>query len=366
MKCVMDNYQLFNLTYISAKPYYKLSGNPLICFIQKIKRRTHLIIRDIFILYQFLHADLVYFPAMFVHFRILKAAIFFKKKILAEYYISMFDTLALDRKTYSEHSVTAQRYKEFDTLLQKHSRAIYLNLTEARRYAALCQLNLDDLDYTIIPLCVKERTKALLYYYSHKDTPFNIVWWGTYIPLHGLEKIILAIKAVVKKDENCHLYIFGNNDEAAEPYGRIIAENGLTNHITIRNDVTFYNGKLEKFLTEHCALSMGVFGDSEKARSVIVNKAVEAAGMKIPILTQHSEAFSEFFQDGRSIFMCEPSIEVIADNILSIKSMTVAEVEHIVNNSFKVFQDNFSTAAAYAAYENLLKEYVQMPSNYIK
>lgn len=355
ISCVLSRFNTVNVTYIASKIGPTNAGG-LKKILNIICRKVDQIFRECFLIYQALYADVLYIPAMSYKPRLLRIACLLKKPIIAEFYISVYDTMVLDRKAYGEGSRSARKFMKYDRRLQERTHVIYLNQTEATRYAGLAGLTFNSLQRCIIPLSVKERSKANLAYYTTKNTLFNVVWWGTYIPLHGLERIIEAFSKVVKQDLDCRLHILGNSEAKSEPFKKMVQERGLEKYIIIRNDVSFSNGLLEKFLVDECSLSLGVFGDSEKSRSVIVNKAIEAVGMKIPVLTQHSEAFKEYFEQDREIFYCEATADDIAQNILNIKKLDNLKVQAIVASGHAKFQANFSLIAANNKYEALLND----------
>ncbi len=302
-------------------------------------------------------SDYVYIPPMtigydpFINHQFTIARLF-RKKVIAEFYISMYDTFVNDRHECMPDSEQARKYLEIDRKLNCSYRAIYLNRTEATRYRSINHLPLAD-NCVIIPLSILERGKAHLNYYRGKSSVFNMVWWGTYIPLHGLDKLILTVKELIKTDKDIHFWILGNSEELSVTYRKIIDRENLNDYISIRNDITFSNGKMEKFLIENCDLAFGAFGDSDKAKTVILNKTIEAMGMKIPVLTQESVAFREYF-DESAISYCENNIQDMAARICSIKNMSSADIDAMTENAYRIFRREFSTEASEKKYEALL------------
>lgn len=313
-------------------------------------------------LLQICRADYVYSPAMVVGSGVINRlefsfACFLKKKIICEFYISNYDTLVLDRKEVATNSRMAHNLLNWDRKLHTCYRTIYLNRTEAERYASIAGYHLSDLNYVIIPLSIGKRSFAKLQYHSKQRDIFNIVWWGTYIPLHGLDRIISAIAELVNDEQDIHFYIMGNSELKAQEYLRIIEQKNVLDFVTIRNDYSFMNGSLEPFLVNNCDLAMGAFGESEKARSVILNKCIEATSMKIPVLTQYSKAFQEFFSEcGDSIFYSNNSIEAIKQSIMQIKKLSQLEIESYVDNAYNIYNSNFSVENSIRLYKTLLKD----------
>lgn len=355
---VMDAYERWNLSlsyFVSGRRKSRFPGWSIVKYLVKVPLNG---VALSFSLFEIVRADYVYLVAMGLSQRRTKIEFWFarllKKKIICEYYISFYDTLVLDRKIVPPHSKQARKLIKMDREMQKCFWVIYLNRTEARRYASLAGLTLAQINYRIIPLTVKERSKGQLPYWSNATKPFTMVWWGTYIPLHGLDKLI-QVMAALHPSSLVHLYIFGNSEEKSLPYKKMIEERGLSSCITIQNDSTFSNGRLESFLTAHCDLALGSFGDSEKAKSVILNKCIEATAMKIPLLTQFSEAFEEYFGSD-SLFYTTNTLEAIEEKIRQIMRMSSSEIHTRVELAYDVYKNNFSVENVFSCYTQLLDE----------
>lgn len=307
-------------------------------------------------------ADFVYIPPMVLGLDLTSkllviTADMLRKKVIYEFYISFYDTSVLDRKTVAANTKTAKQFSKLD--LWGHTRwmTIYLNRCEAERYRALNGLGRDN-NVKIIPLSIGSRPFAELKYYRNKDSLcFNMVWWGTYIPLHGLEKIIEATKILVRRCKNIHLYILGNNEELSKEYQIIVEkEEGLSSFITISNEMSFSNGRLLPFLLQNCDMAFGAFGDSEKAKTVILNKAIEAVAMKIPVLTQYSEAFEEYFPPSTTMFYSSNKPQQMAERIEEIMDLPISKLSDHLEEAWKIYDKNFSIEASKIKFGELLDE----------
>lgn len=281
-----------------------------------------------------------------------------KKKIITDYYISNYDTYILDRKIYSPTSFMAKFYKFQDRVaISKANKVIFLNSTEARRYIKLSETKNIEKNYEIIPLCKKEIDfeKGSLPFFKNIDNKINICWWGTYIPLHGIEKIILAGEILKKKNIKFRIFLFGNSEEKAEPFKNQIKKLNLDKEIIINNEYSFLNKKLPEFLINNCDLALGNFGDSEKAKTVMVNKIVDALQLGLPVLNGESIAPDEFFDYKNDIFRCLNTPEDLANKIIEISKESREEIERRVLRGYKIYKDNFS----YQSFEEKVKKVIK-------
>ncbi|RHG32315.1 hypothetical protein DW261_14215 [Fusobacterium varium] len=264
----------------------------------------------------------------------------FRKKIISEFYYSIYDAAVNDWKRHNPNSIKGKILKMFDYIILNFStEVIFLNNTEAKRYMKMI-LN-KKRNYKVIPLAVEERKKVKLKFFKKEREIFNLCWWGGYIPLHGLDKMIKAMKLL--EDEKINFYILGamEEQERSKKYENIILKLNLKNCF-IDNSLSFSNGKLEEFLVENCDLALGGFGESKKINEVILNKTLDIFSMKGICLTAYSKAMNEYFEEGKSAFYCNKTPEEIAKKILEILHKDFKEVSDIGENSYKIYKKYFT------------------------
>lgn len=276
------------------------------------------------------------------------------KRIIIDFYISMYDTLVLDRKSINNKWLAKKLFYKEQLIMKLADELIFLNHAEQKYYCDLLQVATTKVK--IIPLCIDpHRYREPVLSVDRKQTPI-ICWWGTYIPLHGLFNIINAVELLKHQGFQGKFYVFGNSEAAAKQYQEKIVEKRLENEITILNDYTFNNGKLEQFLYENCDLALGSFGESEKAKTVLINKVVDAISMKIPILTMKTKALEEFFNFEDDIFVTQTgSPNEIAEQILHIFN-NYGQMQSNVDKSYQIYLDNFSPKVYMRKLEEVVNE----------
>jgi len=337
---------------------FKVSKNLKNKYIKKIINILENLYINLFSTYFLLISDFVILTAANNNNKYLfSLAKLLKKKIITDYYISNYDTLVIDHKKINKESIKARRlYKNERKKLLKSTKIVFLNESEANYYTNIVNVNKYDLDYKIIPIGKETREKAKLRFYNQNKEIFTICWWGSYIPLHGLEKIIQAAKILQEKNFKFKLYILGNSDKKSKKYKELIEKNNLIEQIVLRNDITFYNGKLTELLVNNCDLALGNFGDSKKAKTVIVNKIIDAIAMKIPVLNGESKGPEEFFDFENDIWRTKNTPEAIANEIIKISQTSKENIKKRVNNSFRIYENNFSINSFNKKYLQVLTE----------
>ncbi|MWV50410.1 glycosyltransferase [Rathayibacter sp. VKM Ac-2803] len=115
-----------------------------------------------------------------------------------------------------------------------------------------------------------------------------MLYYGNYIPLHGLDLVLEALTRLPAKVE-VEVVLIGGGSRRASVEKRV-ADLGLG---TV---CRFVDPVAEEQLAGHIAWSdvvLGVFGSSPKAKSVIANKVWQGLACGRTVLTQSSESLSE-------------------------------------------------------------------------
>lgn len=340
-----------NVHYNSFKPNLNEGRSIIDGIINRLLVIAHVGIKRLFNLYNLAISHIVILPAMGNENQFeLKYARIFNKIVITDYYKSLYDSEVLDVKSVKPGSKKALKLKQYDfNCINKADYTLFLNKSELNYYLGLLDISYNPAKHFIVPLCIEETiiTKCDLNYFKvpNSNRVFNICWWGTYIPLHGLEKIIEAAK-ILKRDYslNFHIYLFGTNEKKSKPYLNLIEESNLTSVISIDNSSTFNNGKLTDFLVKKCDLVLGNFGDSEKAKNVLVNKLIDGVAMKAPVLTGESIAPHEFFSENE-IFYTKNNPELIAERIYFISQLENNIILAKIDRAYDIYNKSFSIQA---------------------
>jgi glycosyltransferase involved in cell wall biosynthesis len=264
------------------------------------------------------------------------------KTVITEFYISQYDTYINDRKTVKPATWKAKKLLSIDQrLIDISTELIFLNNAEKVYYLDIARRGNTEKEIHIIPIATMSKKKAALPYTNNENSVLTLCWWGTFIPLHGLEKIIGAAEILKTKNVSFKMYLFGSSEELSQPYKSLVEEKQLSDYVFIDNNKHFSDHSLEDFLASHCDIAFGNFGDSVKARTVLVNKIVEAASMGIPVISQETAGLTEYFEDNKSIVFAKPTPEGIAEKIMEVmKKKTL--LLNIAKQSHEVYRNNFS------------------------
>ena len=287
-----------------------------------------------------IRSDLVFVCSCKHNSSVAKTAFLLKKKIITDFYLSFYDTDVLDRHKVSSDSNDALKLLKIDQdALLRSSILLFLNKAEANYYTKLLNVNLEDLNYKIVPLCIPDKRKADLPYFHGRTETIRFCWCGTYIPLQGLDKIIEASKIAIEKGLNMKLTIWGDDAKKAQPYVKKVGELGIADYVDFINKWDSLES-WQSYIISNCDVSMGIFGDSEKAKTVLANKVVDGVAFGTPVITAESKGVSEFFSDG--LFICKNDPNSIAEKMIEVSQLKKEEIMVSIKKAFNVYEQNFA------------------------
>lgn len=142
---------------------------------------------------------------------------------------------------------------------------------------------------------------------------FIVHFHGKYIPLQGVMKILEAAR-ILKDQKDIEFCLIGKGQQYSQAR-KFVKDNQLQN--VVFKDIVPYK-ELPEFIFG-ADVVLGIFGDSEKAKTVIPNKVFEGAACGKPVITRDSSAARELFTHKENILLVSPNAKKIASTIIKIK-----------------------------------------------
>ena len=145
---------------------------------------------------------------------------------------------------------------------------------------------------------------------AKSDQLFHIGFYGTFVPLQGIPKII-EVANRLKENTTIVFDIIGSGYDYKKSLN-LIKKYNLKN-VTMLGWKNYddLNSLLNKF-----DVCLGIFGDSLKADSVVPNKVFHYASMGKCIISKDTPGINEIFTHNENIILCDNSAEKIAEQIL--------------------------------------------------
>jgi hypothetical protein len=270
------------------------------------------------------------------------------KKTIMDFYSSRL-TLAesnykIDQKPPSEKNAANLRNYDINVITNAN-KLIFLNESEADFYLEKLSLTENNVTYHISPLATPMRSRARLPGFCQFNSQFNICWWGKASQLHGLNIMFEAINLLKKKGLKFHLYLLETEKKRAYFLEEQLRAHELQDFASVRYDLSFTNG-LEEFLVNHCDIALGSFGNTDMAKTVLINKAVDSISMGIPMITRKTSAIAEHSLDKDILFVCEPEPVAICNTIFQLTERKFL-VDTYQQNALKLHKEIFSPSRFY-------------------
>ena len=338
----------FSVSYYTDVPHHTL--------LNKVARR-------LWVYKKIATADLILFAHGMMLLDVFLVVALLQKKLVVDFYISYYDMWVLDRKAIKENSVAAKRFWWEDRLRIKYSqKLLFLNKSEAEYFCEVVDLDAKQFEtkIEILPVCRPRKPIAKLPYWNKKAKIANVVWVGTYIPLHGLDKIISAMALLKQRNVPVKFWIWGTFPEKFKPFGEQIKQLGIEDICIVHNGwvgETEERDECSYFMEEYCDINMGIFGDSQKAKTVLANKVMEGIAYKIPTITAKSKGVEEYFTNDQ-ILIINNTAEDIANAVQQLLEYPLEKVRKMTEAAFSVYAEHFDDGVFSRIAKNTLRSSV--------
>jgi GT2 family glycosyltransferase/glycosyltransferase involved in cell wall biosynthesis len=229
--------------------------------------------------------------------------------------VSVTETLVEDRRRYSRDGLVARSFRALDRLCCRAADIVVADTREHRRYfverlgvdpgrVVVCHLGADNATFRPLPDIAPA---------SERGDPVEVLYFGQYLPLHGLDVVVDAVGRLSTRKDLRFTFI-GTGEE--RPRIQRLVEASRAN-AEFRDWVPY--DELGARIAR-ADIVLGVFGASEKARMVVPNKVYEAALVGRAILTADTPAIREVFTDGDDIALCRADGAELARRIVELAS----------------------------------------------
>lgn len=272
---------------------------------------------------------------------------FFKRdKILNDFFISNYDTYVHDRKKITNKNPRAWWKFIQDWINFRFSKYLISDTNEHFKYWESLFGKFKGRHFVLPVLADKT-----IYYPSDKQAlnePIKILFYGSFIPLHGIDIILKSFKILEEHNIPFQAELIGNGQtfktmkelynslelKQVKMDGELLKENDLANKIR-KADIV-----------------LGIFGSSVKAKSVIPNKVYQSTACKKCTVTMTSNTLSEFYNDD-DLAICENNPKDLSSTLEYLIN-NPNEINSIANSGYKTF--NLIYNKAQNDLENLLKD----------
>ncbi len=179
---------------------------------------------------------------------------------------------------------------------------------------------------------------------------FMVLYWGNYLPHHGVSTIIQAAELLTEHQDIC--FVLAGDGFEHQQIECFVREKNL-NQVGL---VGFIPDKQLMDLIADAHVCLGVFSINIKAQCSITNKVSEAMAVGRAVVTAESPATLSIFKNKQEIYLVPPENPcALADAILEIKGDDQFR-QYLETNARKCFEANFSEDALGKRLLGLLQE----------
>lgn len=212
-----------------------------------------------------------------------------KLPLVWDVFISVYDTVVLDRRLFRKESLKARLLFRLERLglscadtpcmdTAAHARRLETLFGLPARRCAHAWVGVERHVFARRAQPVRARARA--------DSRIKVLFYGQFIPLHGLETIIRA--AGILRNEAFDWTLIGKGQES-DRIRRMLDKDPLE-HVRCVDWVPYE--ELKDWITK-VDVCLGIFGTSEKASCVIPNKVFQIVASGTPLITGDSPAIRE-------------------------------------------------------------------------
>ena len=271
------------------------------------------------------------------------------KPVIADAFVSLYDTEVFDRGNVRSGSIKALQLYLEDKALCELADHVLLDTEEHIKYFSET-FHVPHKKFSAIYVGSDDD-----YFYPREeveDNTFLVTFHGSFIPLHGIEHIIRAMKLLEAHDDiRCEILGSG------QTYGYV---SELAKALRLRN-VIFHRKflkyeELPSFIAK-ADVCLGIFGVTPKARRVVPTKVYDILAMKKPLITGGTPAIREAgIVDRRHALLVElGNPRALADAILELKDDERLR-RRIAEGGYALFKEKFTPKAIGERLKNILEE----------
>ena len=182
-----------------------------------------------------------------------------------------------------------------------------------------------------------------IYYPSKKEInneKIKILFYGSFIPLHGIDVILNAFSLMEKNNISFEANVIGKGQMYSEMKK---LHNDLNLKQVSMNGEVINENQLSDMIREHDII-LGIFGESEKAKSVIPNKVYQSTACKKCTVTMKSDVLKEFYNE-EDLITCNNNPESLANVLIDLIN-DKTKIETISQNAYNQFNKIYFEAQA--------------------
>lgn len=242
--------------------------------------------------------------------------------VIWDAFLSLYDTVVNDRQIVSKSSPMARLLYFLEFVACKTADKIFLDTkAHACYFEQLFKLPPGSVGHVLVGAETNIFTVSKdTIFENSKEKHFTVLFYGQFIPLHGIDIIIEAAKKVELLGEAIQWKIIGQGQEEKH-IDKLINDLEVK---SIERILWVPYDQLAKLIKES-NICLGIFGTSEKTKRVIPNKVYQILAVSRPLITGHTPAICELLEKIPNVssyihlIPCGDA-DALASSVLKVKS----------------------------------------------
>lgn len=222
------------------------------------------------------------------------------RPIIFDAFVSNYDTLCFDRQRFPPHSLAGRLAFWFDRVACNSADRVLLDTASHKAYfAETFDLPPDKLHHLYVG-CNEDMFFPRPE--SQPDEEFRVLYYSTYLPLHGVEHIVNAA-GMLKGREHLRFRLIGEG--MSYRHARQLAEQLSTSNVEFLPPVPYTQLPAEIAAADVCL--GGPFGDTPKARRIVPGKTFQFLAMARPTIATDTPGNCELLTHQESAYLVPPA-----------------------------------------------------------
>lgn len=253
----------------------------------------------------------------------------FRKELIFDAFLSLYDTYIKDRKVAEPKSYKALRFYFYDWISIRLADKVILDTKEnidyfIKKYKAK-RNKFFELPVTADPEIFK-------YYSRKRNRIFTVGFYGSFMPLHGVDVIVKALEHL--KDSNIKCLLFGIGP-GIDDTKKLIERLGLGGKVILTNQKVEY-WQLPSYFEKIDLFLGGPFGSSDKAKRVVPAKIAESLCTGVPTIVTRTPTTNRLLRNLKGIIWLDQVLpENLARKVEEAKKFNVKKSIEIRNGFSK-------------------------------
>lgn len=270
-------------------------------------------------------------------------------------FISLYDTVVMDRKILKENSVLAKILYRLEKRAFEAATVVIVDTPEnASYYSKLFEISSDKLH--AMPLCIPPLSTEIAKPKEHTSRRMRCIFVGTLVPLQGIRTIVDAA-GLLDYDSEIDFVCIGDGQEAEYLDGYLAR--------TPNPRITWHRGHYSTdFIVQqirNADICLGIFGDGPKAQRVLPYKIYYYLTLGMPVVTAKTGTATRILAECQSLGIERPFLLVPAGDPQSLAN-TLTRLRDNPDERAELGTsgaDYFHSVLSASAIEQSLKELIE-------